>query len=37
MKIAATYEQGMVGQHFGRTEEFKVMMWKMKRFWSQSS
>ena len=24
MKIAATYEQGMVGQHFGRTEEFKV-------------
>lgn len=24
MRIAITYEQGMVGQHFGRTEQFKV-------------
>lgn len=24
MRIAVTYEQGMVGQHFGKTEQFKV-------------
>lgn len=24
MRIAVTYEDGMVGQHFGRTEQFKV-------------
>lgn len=24
MRIAVTYEQGMVGQHFGRTEQFKI-------------
>lgn len=24
MRIAATYEQGMIGQHFGRTEQFKI-------------
>lgn len=24
MKIAVTYEEGLVGQHFGHTEEFKI-------------
>ena len=24
MRVAVTYEQGMIGQHFGRTEQFKV-------------
>ena len=24
MRIAVTYENGMVGQHFGRTEQFKL-------------
>ena len=24
MKLAVTYENEMVGQHFGRTEKFKV-------------
>ncbi|MCR4922445.1 MAG: DUF134 domain-containing protein [Lachnospiraceae bacterium] len=24
MRVAVTYEEGMVGQHFGRTEEFKI-------------
>ena len=24
MKIAATYENGLIGQHFGRTAQFKV-------------
>ena len=24
MKIAVTYENGMIGQHFGRTEQFKI-------------
>lgn len=24
MRVAVTYEDGMVGQHFGRTEKFKV-------------
>lgn len=24
MRIAVTYDQGMVGQHFGRTEHFKL-------------
>ena len=24
MRIAVTYEQGMVGQHFGKTEQFKI-------------
>ena len=24
MRIAVTYEQGMIGQHFGRTEQFKI-------------
>ncbi len=24
MRIAVTYEEGMVGQHFGRTEQFKI-------------
>ena len=24
MRVAVTYEQGMVGQHFGRTEQFKI-------------
>lgn len=24
MRIAVTYENGMIGQHFGRTEQFKI-------------
>ena len=24
MRVAATYEDGMIGQHFGRTEQFKI-------------
>ena len=31
MRIAVTYENGEIFQHFGHTQQFKITMWKTKK------